>query len=235
MDITNTRSRKSRVDNRYRHWAQDVAPRKETVGKRTAVRGEKEGDPLLEHGEEPLLIREQRGRPVMGRAHRAFHRQAAPAPSPNVLTVGVQVVATLDATGGIIAQETITPALPPALPSAIISALPSVVNQALPSLPVVPSVPPFPSFPSAAVPSVPSVPPFPSDLTVPAYPAPPAVSSVLTVAPISSALVSSAPASSTVPTPTATANSIAQTSFPSSSFNGTTTSELRQLFELSSS
>jgi hypothetical protein len=227
MDITNTRSRKSRVDNRYRHWAQDVAPRKETVGKRTAVRGEKEGDPLLEHGEEPLLIREQRGRPVMGRAHRAFHRQAAPAPSPNVLTVGVQVVATLDATGGIIAQETITPALTPALPS--------VVNQALPSLPVVPSVPPFPSFPSAAVPSVPSVPPFPSDLTVPAYPAPPAVSSVPTVAPISSALVSSAPASSTVPTPTAIANSIAQTSFPSSSFNGTTTSELRQLFELSSS
>jgi hypothetical protein len=227
MDITNTRPRKSRVDNRYRHWAQDVAPRKETVGKRTAVRGEKEGDPLLEHGEEPLLIREQRGRPVMGRAHRAFHRQAAPAPSPNVLTVGVQVVATLDATGGIVAQETITPALIPALPS--------VVNQALPSLPVVPSVPPFPSFPSAAVPSVPSVPPFPSDLTVPAYPAPPAVSSVPTVAPISSALVSSAPVSSTVPTPTAIANSIAQTSFPSSSFNGTTTSELRQLFELSSS
>lgn len=76
---------------------------------------------------ESLLIREQKGRTVMGKPHRLFHRRQAQN-TPNVLTVNVEVVATLDATGNVIGQETVTPAV------ATVAAVPSV-----------PSVPPFPS------------------------------------------------------------------------------------------
>ncbi|KAF2713054.1 hypothetical protein K504DRAFT_472534 [Pleomassaria siparia CBS 279.74] len=78
----------------------------------------------------------------MGRAHRMFHRRAAEKPS-KILTVIVDVIATVDTNGSVIGLATSTPGLA------------DISVQAVPTI---------------VLPSVPAVPPFPSDLTVPAYP-----------------------------------------------------------------
>jgi hypothetical protein len=153
-----------RVDQRYRHLAQDVSSNGEPVQERNqaAEPREQEEEPALgDRADEPLLIREQKGRTVMGRGHRFFHRRQAE--SLNILTVAVEVVNTVDALGNIIAQETVTVAAPSVL-----------------------------AVPTIALPSVPSVPAFPSDLTVPAYPWPSGVPSV-TVADVGSSVVISEP------------------------------------------
>jgi len=125
----------------------------------------------------------------MGRAHRFFHRRAAHG-NTRVVTVAVEVIATVDTNGNLVAEETLAPVTPQAptaavtagvpasqpsvrplaqqpLPSVPLPAVPAVPTVALPVLPVVPAVP---TVPVPVLPSVPAVPPFPSDLTVPAYP-----------------------------------------------------------------
>ncbi|KAF2656160.1 hypothetical protein K491DRAFT_704146 [Lophiostoma macrostomum CBS 122681] len=113
-----------------------------------------------------------------------FHRQAAS--SSNVLTVGVQVVATIDPSGNTVVQGTVT--------------------NAVPSVPAVPTVP---------LPSVPSVPAFPSDLTVPAYPWPSGVSvstGQSTTQPASSIPLSITLSGATTPLPTLLSSSSAANS-----------------------
>lgn len=165
MDTAALPSRISRVDTRYRHWARNVSPKKEAEQEQES---EEEEAPLHDGVGEPLLIREQKGRVVMGRAHRDFHRRAAQEAS-NILTIPVEVVATLDESGNIIGQQTVTA-----------------------------SIPGVPAVPTAPLPSVPSVPAFPSDLTVPAYPWPSGVpSATAQTATTGSQVVTSAPVSAT--------------------------------------
>ncbi|OAL52805.1 hypothetical protein IQ07DRAFT_609401 [Pyrenochaeta sp. DS3sAY3a] len=174
----------------------------------------------------------------MTKDHRMFHRRA-PQVATQVVTVAVEVVATVDTNGNVLGQETVLPQVPglptevpvPALP--VVSDLPlqSVVAQALPSDPAVvalaASVPVVPAVPTPAAPSlpqVPSVPPFPSDLKVPAVPSFPwpsgdpiaaaaaasANSAAATPAPTTEAAKSADPAASSTPVPEA--NSSAATS-----------------------
>ncbi|EFQ86309.1 hypothetical protein CFE70_002418 [Pyrenophora teres f. teres 0-1] len=122
----------------------------------------------------------------MGRAHRFFHRRAVHG-NTRVITVAVEVVATVDTNGKVVAEETLAPVTPQA-PTASVTAgvpasqpsvrppaqqpLPSVQLPAVPAVPTValPVVPAVPTVPAPVLPSVPAVPPFPSDLTVPGYP-----------------------------------------------------------------
>lgn len=172
METARKPTKISRVDLRYRHFAQDVSPNKKSVRERKPGSAEKEAEVLDKNGGELLLIREQKGRPVMGSAHQMFHRRQAA--SKNILTVNIEVVATVDGDGNIIAQETVTPVLP--------------------SVPAVPTDP---------LPSVPSVPAFPSDLLPPSYPWPSGVpsASLSSQLVISSPVPTSAPASTPGVTP----------------------------------
>lgn len=118
-------TRISRVDLRYRRRTRDLAPRGDPAPGQGV---QKEEEAPLHDVDEPLLIREQKGRAVMGRAHQQFHRRG-PQQATHILTVSVQVIATLDSSGNLIGQETVTPTIP-TVPT---------------SLPVVPTVPAFPS------------------------------------------------------------------------------------------
>ncbi|KAF2729188.1 hypothetical protein EJ04DRAFT_76783 [Polyplosphaeria fusca] len=150
----------SRIESRYRHLAQDLSRRDASAEPHEEGATQKEEDL-----DEPLLIREKKGRVVMGRGHRMFHRRQAE-PS-NVLTMVVEVVATIDTNGNIITQETNTP-----------------------------GVPLVPAVPTAPLPSVPAVPPFPTELTVPAYPWPSGIPSAPLAALPSSQLIISSSVSS---------------------------------------
>ncbi|KAK7183265.1 hypothetical protein PSPO01_10812 [Paraphaeosphaeria sporulosa] len=181
------------IDSRHRHQAQDFV-------KRDPVQVQEEDS--VDDAGEPLLIREHRGRAVMGKAHRLFHRRAAQV-TPNILTVNVEVVATLDSAGNVVGQATATPAIggTTLIPAAVVS---TVATDAV----VLPSVP-----------SVPAVPPFPSDLNVPSVPAYPWPSGVPTVAAVAATTQAAAPES----TPAASLSSVGV--FPTASgFNNSTTS-----------
>ena len=150
---------------------------------------------------------------TMGRDHRFFHRRAAQA-ATQVITVNVEIVATVDTNGSLIAQETVTPQPPqtpqspqtPSLPTVAAAAAVSIQPVASVSPPVLPSqlpvpqlptVPAVPTVPVPSLPSVPSVPPFPSDLVVPTVPSFPWPSGV----PATQAVVSTGvPVPSPVPT-----------------------------------
>ncbi|KAF2450044.1 hypothetical protein P171DRAFT_350673 [Karstenula rhodostoma CBS 690.94] len=110
----------------------------------------------------------------MGKAHRLFHRRSAQV-TANVLTINVEVVATLDSAGNVVGQATTTPgAGTTVIPPAVVPTVATAVT-ALPSLP-----------------SVPAVPPFPSDLNVPSVPAYPWPSGVPTEAAVDSTTQSAA-------------------------------------------
>ncbi|KAF2175674.1 hypothetical protein K469DRAFT_56057 [Zopfia rhizophila CBS 207.26] len=203
------RKRLSRIE-RYRHFAEEVSP-KETEKEFELGLPEDEEELLFDDVNEPLLIREKKGRTVMGRGHRMFHRRQAEGPK-NILTIVVDVVATVDVNGNIIGKETSTP-----------------VVQAAGVVPTVPAVPPFPS--DLTVPAIPAVPtvPLPS---VPAYPWPSGVPSIQGARPSSQLVISSpaqtSEASSGIKTALPTANSsISSTLLSSSTFtsiNSTSTS-----------
>jgi hypothetical protein len=135
--------------------------------------------------------------------HRMFHRRQAQA-ATRVLTVDVEVVATVDSGGKLVAQETVThsasaqptilviadslgAAVQPvsAFAASAASAIVGGVGSLLPapSVPAVPSTPPVPS-PAAypALPPVPSVPPFPT-ASLPVVPSVPPFPSDLRVPP----------------------------------------------------
>ncbi|CBX91715.1 predicted protein [Plenodomus lingam JN3] len=157
----------------------------------------------------------------MTKDHRWFHRRAARA-SPRVVTVNVEVVATVDTNGHTLAQETKPPhTLSPSQPAnqdpakAVASAAPVIPASAPPvdPPPPVPSLPPqlppsalpvpkpslepaVPTVAAPALPSVPAVPPFPSNLVVPsvvAYPWPSGIPVAQSVGSSSSAAVVSSP------------------------------------------
>jgi hypothetical protein len=194
MEVAIRPSKISRVDRRYHHLAQDVVPRRETVQQQEATSEEdEEEEEVVRDAEEPLLLREQKPRRVMGRAHRMFHRRQAQ-PS-NTLTVAVEVVATINDQGMIIAQETRTLTATPGIPT---------IQQ---------------------LPSVPPVPPFPSDLAVPSVPAFPFPSGVPTAQPLSVTpqdYLSSPPPTSTI---LSDFTSILTPGILSSGYNSTTSSE----------
>ncbi|CAN9281970.1 unnamed protein product [Alternaria alternata] len=184
MDPVATPTRISRVDSRFRHRAQIVPPPQE----RAPESAEKEEESTKEH-----FVPEPRARDSMSRGHRFFHRRAALGNTKTV-AVAVEVVATVDTNGNLVAQETLAPVTPPASngPTAPIAAAvaatsagpnPSVApaaQQPLPSapLPGVPAVPAVPTVALPVLPSVPAVPPFPSDLAVPPFPSDLAVPTV---------------------------------------------------------
>lgn len=185
METATSQSKISRIDSRFRHWAQDFPARAATVEeKERALEEREEKKRASDNVNEPLLVRELRGRPIMGRGHRMFHRQAA---SSNVLTVGVQVVASIDAGGSTIVQGTTTNAVGTAV-----------------------------STSAVVLPSVPSVPPFPSTLTVPAYPYPSGVPSASTGQSTSQISTSSIPVSVTT-SPGASSPTLVPTSSGSNS------------------
>ena len=141
METASGPSRLSLVARRHRQRAEHATSTDEFA----PHQGREEEERRHADVDEPLLAREQRGRTVMGEAHRKFHRRAAQEAS-DVLTVNVNVEQTVDSGGNVVGVATVTPALP-----------------------VVPAVP------TVGVPTVPTVPAFPSDLnvpTVPAYPYP---------------------------------------------------------------
>lgn len=136
METATKPSKISRVDIRYRHQAEDVFYGDEFVRDREAESGEEEEELPVENVDEPLLSREQKGRLVMGRAHRVFHRQQA---ELKTRTVIVEVVSSVDV---LVARATENAPADPVAPTGV--------------LPSVPAVPPFPT--DLIVPSVPGYP-----------------------------------------------------------------------------
>ncbi|KAH7136074.1 hypothetical protein B0J11DRAFT_178123 [Dendryphion nanum] len=199
METVAKLSKISRIHLRRRPSAQHL-PRGPAIVKHREEQQEKESEELVADTEvdHALLAREKKGREVMGQSHRIFHRRQ----EPNIVTVVVDVVATVDQHGNIIAQQT----LPPALPAVL--AVPTVV-----------------------LPSVPPVPPFPSDLTVPAVPSFPWPSGVPSVVDLPTVpLITSTPVPATTPAiisgiPTSYTNSTISSSalstIPISSLNST--------------
>ncbi|CAN9260716.1 unnamed protein product [Alternaria alternata] len=240
MDPVATPTRISRVDSRFRHRAQIVPPPQE----RAPESAEKEEESTKEH-----FVPEPRARDSMSRGHRFFHRRAALGNTKTV-AVAVEVVATVDTNGNLVAQETLAPVTPPASngPTAPIAAAvaatsagpnPSVApaaQQPLPSapLPGVPAVPAVPTVALPVLPSVPAVPPFPSDLAVPTVPAYPystgipvaqvAVSSDLASA---SPIPTGGPESTATPSPAPDAAPLSDISFILNSTISTSTSQSR--------
>ncbi|KAH4112952.1 hypothetical protein HBI64_155450 [Parastagonospora nodorum] len=192
MDHNSTPSRRYRVD--PRHYSQTQNTRQDDEKRRDSSKGEgKPRDPL---DQPPTHQEEEKRKSAMTKDHRFFHRRQAASPT-KVLTVNVEVIATVDSGGNLVAQETKTqaPTSPQASPPSniappIVNAVGSPVDPAvsaaaallaspaaalspvvpIPALPSIPQVPAVPAVPTVALPVVPSVPPFPSDLTVPAYP-----------------------------------------------------------------
>lgn len=192
MDPNITPSRRYRVDPRH-YLPTQSTPQDDEKERNSSKREGKPQDPL---GRPPTHQEEERRKLAMTKDHRFFHRRQAPSPT-KVLTVNVEVIATVDSGGNLVAQETKTQAAttPQASPPsnvapAIVNAVGSPVDPAvsaaaallaspaaalspavpIPAVPSIPQVPAVPAVPTVALPVVPSVPPFPSDLTVPAYP-----------------------------------------------------------------
>lgn len=121
MDST-APSRISITTSRYRHRAQIVWPRRELEV------GVKEG------------LQEKDRRFIMGQDHRLFHHRREAQAATRVLTVNVEVVATVDTSGNVIVQGTVTQAAPavPTLPAAINT--PQAVVQSVVGIPAVSAV-----------------------------------------------------------------------------------------------
>jgi hypothetical protein len=218
MDTTATSSRASRVESRHRR-VQNIR----SDGKQKE-QGRKEED-LLQGASEELLVvpkEKQSQQATMTKDHRFYHRRQA-GPATRVLTVNVEVIATVDSSGNLVAQETKTQAAsPPAVPavSAIAAAIPSVVapvvsavvdnivNAVAPSAPALPALPQVPAVPVPAQPSLPQVPAVPAAPTValPVVPSVPPFPSDLKVPPY--------PYSSVVPVQVAQASSGSATPSP---------------------
>ncbi|KAJ4335803.1 hypothetical protein N0V95_008797 [Ascochyta clinopodiicola] len=139
------------------------------------------------HADEPLLIREHKRRTVMSNSHRRFHRRA-PQAGTRVLTVNVEVVATLDTAGNVVAQATITQpdSTAPTEAATNVSVPPAIAASSAPivaaaaaaaSTPEVPSVASLPSETQSAV--VPSTRSNPSQASAPSASAEPTAATVV--------------------------------------------------------
>ncbi|KAJ4993612.1 hypothetical protein SVAN01_00666 [Stagonosporopsis vannaccii] len=169
---------------------------------------EEEEDPA----DAPLLKREHRRRTVMTNSHRRFHRRAPQEAGTNVKTVNVEVVATVDTAGNVVAQTTVTqPDSPapteatPVLPvtdAAIVSAPSAPPDLSVPAAAAddaasTPEVPSTASLPAETQPAVPSAASAPSTPPEPSEPALPSVAAVPTVA--SEPVLPSAPSVPSLP------------------------------------
>jgi hypothetical protein len=234
MDVAGTYLQRPKIDNRHRRWTpiipQDRPEHEQTNSQEAQPRGL--SDWLS-------ISKKERGihRSTMTKDHRFYHRRQAGA-ATKVVTVNVEIVATVDTGGHVVGQETKTPAIqavPTAapvvalpsvpLPPAILNVVDSVAAPAVPpavpvpAVPTLPQVPAVPAMPTVALPVVPSVPPFPTDLTVPAYPWPSGVSALavqISPTPLPSAALTSVagsvPISASVPSALSSNSTIISTS-----------------------
>jgi hypothetical protein len=119
MDIT-APSRVSITSSRYLHRAQNVRLyRKPEVGAKE------------------VGLQEKDQQSIMGQGHRIYHHRREAQAATRILTVNVEVVATVDTSGNVVVQETVTQAAPtvPTLPAAI-----HTPQVAVPSVAVIPVV-----------------------------------------------------------------------------------------------
>ncbi|KAF2628290.1 hypothetical protein BU25DRAFT_431075 [Macroventuria anomochaeta] len=186
---------RSRVDSRNHRHAQYTLTEKE-LDRRTKPYEEEE-----DYADEPLLIREHKRRTVMSNSHRRFHRRA-PQAGTNVKTVNVEVVATLDTAGNVVAQTTVTQP-DSTVPTEASQVLPvtNATDVSAPSATPEPSaptaaaattvastleVPSIASLPSETQPTVPSTPSEPSQASVPSVSAEPTVATVVALPSVAS-------------------------------------------------
>lgn len=110
------------------------------IGDLEAKSPEEYSQPPSQEPREPLLIREMKGRKVMGKKHRLLHRRQA---SESSYPTTVNVVATVSQNGSAIAVQTIpflptVPAVSPFPSDLTVPAVPQVTSVALPSVPAYP-------------------------------------------------------------------------------------------------
>lgn len=189
MDTARTLPQRFRPDTRQRRAKRNSPPEREHAGK-------DKGQPQRPSDRTAIRRKEEENHITMTKDHRFFHRRQA-SPATKVLTVNVEVVATVDTSGNLVGQETKTQSDPAVAtsgadvvpPSNVVPAVGSVaapvvsaVGNALNALtdPVA-QVPP--SVPVPAVPSLPQVPAVPAMPTVgvPTVPSVPPFPTDLTV------------------------------------------------------
>lgn len=141
MEYPSKRQKISRIQVGYRR-AVEVGKLSDEIqiGDFEAKSPEEDSQPPSQEPREPLLIREMKGRKVMGKKHRLLHRRQAAESS--YLTI-VNVVATVDQNGSAIAVQTVpslltVPAVPPFPSDLTVPAVPQVTSVALPSVPAYP-------------------------------------------------------------------------------------------------
>lgn len=166
MEISVPSTRVSRADFKYLRRALRETLHKETF---RSTRPQQE-------------VRPDRGRDTMSRDHRLFHRRAAQEAATQIVTVSVEVVATVDTQGNLIAQETIVPQAQ-SEPAAV--ALPSISSIGAPlaspvasALQLVPPVGQAVGDAVASVLAVPSQPVAAQAVSLPQVPAVPTVPAV---------------------------------------------------------
>lgn len=194
MDSTRPLSQRFRLDPRHRRSKRTSSPDERPKDNIRRDKGHPQGPP-----ENPSLAQKERERvPItMTKDHRLFHRRQEAA-ATKILTVNVEVVATVDTSGNLVGQETRTQSDPAApTPQAAVVGSPqgavnvvesvaapvvSAVGNAVNALTDSPAQVP-PSVPVPAVPSLPQVPAVPAVPTValPTVPAVPPFPSDLTV------------------------------------------------------
>jgi hypothetical protein len=200
MDIAAASPRRPRPDTHYRRWT----PSTQSHVRQRREPHRKEGHPREASDVPPAHKEKERQQGAMTKDHRLYHRRQAAAA---IKTVAVEVVATVDNAGNVVAQETKTqgdpiaptlgaavnapPAAAPAV-SAVVDAVPSAVPppaespvvNALQDIAPAPPAPASPALPPAVpippVPTLPQVPAVPSG-ALPVVPAVPPFPSDLNV------------------------------------------------------
>lgn len=141
MEYPSKRQKISRIQVGYRR-AVEVGKLSDDIqiGDFEAKSPEEDSQPPSQEPREPLLIREMKGRKVMGKKHRLLHRRQA---SESSYLPTVNVVATVNKNGSAIAVQTVpflptVPAVSPFPSDLTVPAVPQVTSVALPSVPAYP-------------------------------------------------------------------------------------------------
>lgn len=141
MEYSSKRQKISRIQVGYRR-AVEVGKLSDDIqiGDFEAKSPEEDSQPPSQEPREPLLIREMKGRKVMGKKHRLLHRRQA---SESSYPTTVNVVATVNRNGSAIAIQTVpflptVPAVSPFPSDLTVPAVPQVTSVALPSVPAYP-------------------------------------------------------------------------------------------------
>lgn len=141
MEYPSKRQKISRIQVGYRR-AVEVGKLSDDIqiGDFEAKSPEEDSQPPSQEPCEPLLIREMKGRKVMGKKHRLLHRRQA---SESSYPTTVNVVATVNQNGSAIAVQTVpflptVPAVSPFPSDLTVPAVPQATSVALPSVPAYP-------------------------------------------------------------------------------------------------